>query len=169
MEHESFFQNPRTWVAIAFVIFFVLFGRKLWAALAAMLDKHTASIRAELEEAARLRAEAQAMLTEARIHRETALRDAAGLLEAAKAEAIRVGEQAREEAEAAGRRREKMATDRIAAAEKAAVMEVRLAAADLAARAAERVIAATLSAEGGAPLVDNAIASLPSALGRRAA
>ena len=169
MEHESFFQNPRSWVAIAFVIFFVLFGRKIWAALVAMLDQHTAKIRAELDEAARLRAEAQTMLTDARTQRETALREAASVLEAAKVEAARVGEQARADAEAAGHRREKMATDRIAAAEKAAVTEVRLAAADLAARAAERVIASTLSAEGDAPLVDHAIAGLPAALGRRAA
>jgi F-type H+-transporting ATPase subunit b len=166
MEHESLFQNPRSWVAIAFVIFFVLFGRKLWAALAGMLDQHAAKIRTELGEAARLRTEAETMLREARAHRETALKDAQSLLEAAKAEAIRVGEQARADAEAAGRRREQMAMDRIAAAEKAAVTDVRLAAADLAARAAERVIAETLSADGDAPLVDHAIAGLPAALGR---
>ena len=164
--HESFFGDPRSWVAIAFVIFFVLFGRKIWAALAAMLDKHTASIRAELDEAARLRSEAQTMLTDARIQREAALRDAKSLLEAAQAEAVRVGEQAHADAEASNRRREKMAIDRIAAAEKAAVTDVRLAAADLAARAAEQVIAATLSAAGDAPLVDHAIAGLPAALGR---
>jgi F-type H+-transporting ATPase subunit b len=164
--HESFFQDPRSWVAIAFVIFFVLFGKKIWAALTTLLDAHTAKIRVELDEAARLRAEAQTMLTEARVQREAALRDAKSLLEAAQAEAVRVGEQARADAEAAGRRREKMATDRIAAAEKAAVTEVRLAAADLAARAAERVIAQTLSAEGDSPLVDHAIAGLPAALGR---
>ena len=38
MQEESLFEDPRTWVAIAFVIFFVLFGRKLWAALTKMLD-----------------------------------------------------------------------------------------------------------------------------------
>ena len=37
--HESFFSDPRSFVAIAFVIFFVLFGKKLWGALTAMLDK----------------------------------------------------------------------------------------------------------------------------------
>ncbi len=62
--HE-FFAEPRSWVAIAFVIFFVLFGAKLWAALAAMLDKHASGIRAELDEASRLRTEAERMLTDA--------------------------------------------------------------------------------------------------------
>ncbi len=167
--HESFFANPRTWVAIAFIIFFVLFGRKMWAALAAMLDKRTSDIRAELDEAARLRREAEAMLADARNRREQALADAKTLLDSARAEAGRVADQAHADAEASGRRREKLAHDRISAAEKAAVTDVRLAAADLAARAAEQVIAATLSQEGDAPLIDSAIAGLPSALGSRRA
>lgn len=166
VEHESFFQDPRSWVAIAFVIFFVLFGRKIWATLAAILDKHAASIRAELDEAARLRAEAEQMLRDARTQRETALADAKSLLAAAQNEAVRVGEQARADAEAAGHRRETMAMERIAAAEKAAVTDVRLAAADLATRAAERVIAETLTEATGSSLVDSAIAGLPAALGR---
>ncbi len=166
--HE-FFAEPRSWVAIAFVIFFVLFGGKLWKALAAMLDGHAAAVRAELDEAGRLRVEAEAMLADARTRREAALTEARAMLDSARSEAIRVGEQARLDAEAAGRRREQMAMDRISAAEKAAVTDVRLAAADLASRAAQEVIASTLSSEGDAPIIDRAIAGLPSALGRRAA
>ena len=166
---HHFFAEPRSWVAIAFVIFFVLFGSKLWKALSGMLDKHASAVRAELDEAGRLRSEAEAMLVDARKRREAALTDARAMLDAARAEAARVAEQAATDAEAAGRRREQMAMDRIAAAEKAAVTDVRLAAADLAARAAGEVIAATLSAEGDAPIIDRAIAGLPSALGRRAA
>ena len=51
--HETFFTDPRSWVAIAFVIFVLVFGRKIWAALAAMLDKRAETIRAELAEAQR--------------------------------------------------------------------------------------------------------------------
>ena len=166
---HGFFGEPRTWVAIAFVIFFAIFGNRLWKALAAMLDKHAANVRAELDEASRLRTEAEAMLKDAKARRESALTEARAMLDSARAEASRVGEQARVDAESAGRRREQMAMDRIAAAEKAAVSDVRLAAADIASRAAQEVIAATLSAEGDAPLIDRAIAGLPAALGRRAA
>jgi F-type H+-transporting ATPase subunit b len=70
MPEESFFAEPRTWVAIAFIIFFVLFGKRLWQALAAMLDKRSEAVRAELAEAQRLRQEAEAMLTDARARRE---------------------------------------------------------------------------------------------------
>ncbi len=166
---HDFFAEPRSWVAIAFVIFFAIFGGKLWKALAGMLDKHAATIRAELDEASRLRTEAEAMLKDARSRREAALTEARALLDSAHAEAGRVAEQASKDAETAGRRREQMAMDRIAAAEKAAVTDVRLAAADIAARAAQEVIAATLTAEGDAPLIDRAIAGLPAALARRAA
>ena len=62
--HE-FFAEPRSWVAVAFVIFFAIFGGKIWKALAAMLDKHTATIRADLEEASRLRVDAEKMLADA--------------------------------------------------------------------------------------------------------
>lgn len=166
--HE-FFAEPRSWVAIAFVIFFVLFGSKIWQALTALLDKHTATVRAELDEASRLRAEAESMLTDARTRREAALTEARAMLERAHAEAARVAEQATLDAEAAGRRREQMAMDRISAAEKAAITDVRIAAADIAARAAQEVIAATMSAETDAPIIDRAIAGLPAALTRRAA
>ena len=166
--HE-FFAEPRSWVAVAFVLFFAIFGAKLWKALTGMLDGHAAAIRAELEEASRLRTEAEAMLKDAQARREAALTDARSMLEAARAEAGRVAEQAHVDAAAAGRRREQMAMERISAAEKAAVTEVRLAAADIATRAAQDVIAATLSAEGDVALIDRAIATLPAALGRRAA
>ncbi len=166
---HSFFAEPRSWVAVAFVIFFALFGNRIWRALTIMLDRHASIIRSDLDEASRLRSEAEAMLKDATTRREQATTEARSLLESAHAEAARVGEQARTDAEAAGRRREQMAMDRIAAAEKAAVTEVRVAAADIAARAAQEVIAATLSVDADSAIIDRAIAGLPAALVRRAA
>lgn len=166
MEHESFFADPRTWVAVAVVIFFALFGARLWKELCAALDKHGASVRAELDEASRLRKEAEQMLTDAKLRREQALSDAKALLESAHAEAMRVGEQARADAEATGKRRERMAMDRIAAAEKAAVTEVRVAAAEIATRAAAEVIRGEFTAETDAAVIDRAISGLPAALSR---
>ncbi len=166
---HSFFAEPRSWVAVAFVIFFVLFGNRLWRALTTMLDRHASAIRSDLDEASRLRSEAEAMLKDATARREQATVEARSLLQSAHAEAARVGEQARTDAEVAGRRREQMAMDRIAAAEKAAVTDVRVAAANIAARAAQEVIAATLSVDADSAIIDRAIAGLPAALVRRAA
>lgn len=163
-EHPSLFADPRFWVGAAFFLFFLIFGGKAWTAVTGMLDSRAAGIRAELDEASRLRREAEAMLADATTKREAALRDAQTMLEQARTEAGRVAEAARTEAAASATRREKLALDRIASAEKAAVSEVRLAAADLAARAAEQVIRTTLSPEADAHLIDNAIGGLPAAL-----
>ncbi len=167
MEHPGFFAEPRNWVLIAFVLFFAIFGRKLWSVLAGLLDDRAVRVRAELDEAARLRQEAEAMLREAEAHRAEALREAQALIEGTKGEAERVAAAAAAEAEAAARRREQMAMDRIAAAEKAAVDEVRLTAAEVATAAARQVIAEGLSADADARLIDHAIAQLPGALSSR--
>ena len=170
MHEESFFANPRNWVLIAFVLFFLAFGRKLWAALAQMLDDRAAKVRTELEEAARLRQEAEAMLRDAEARRAEALREAQALIDGAKTEAGRLAAAAAADAEASARRREQMALDRIAAAEKAAVDEVRLTAVEVATVAARQVIADGLSADADSQLIDQSITRLPGALsGRRAA
>ncbi len=62
-----------------------------------------------------------------------------------------------------------MALDRIAAAQKQAVDDVRSAAAELATIAARQVIAEGLSPESSAALIDQAIAQLPAALATRRA
>lgn len=167
MHEETFLTDSRTWVAVAFVLFFVFFGKMLWKALAAMLDSRSEAVRSELEEAARLRREAEAMLKDAEQRRADALSEAHALVEGAKAEASRVAAATAAEAEASAKRREQMALDRIAAAEKAAVDEVRLTAAEVATAAARQVISEGLSADADARLVDHAITQLPTALAQR--
>ena len=171
MHHDSnLLTDPRFWVAAAFTIFFLIFGRKIVGIVTGLLDRRAVAIQAELDEAARLRREAEALLVDARDRREMALREAESMLANARAEAGRVAETAQTDAAAAAARRERLAMERIAAAEKAAVTEVRLAAADIAARAAGLVIAQGFGADADAHLIDHAIQGLPAALaGRRAA
>jgi F-type H+-transporting ATPase subunit b len=156
--------NPEVWVLVSFVIFFVLFGRRLWGALTGLLDGRAATIRAGLDQAAKLRAEAEQMLEAARKDREAALDEARQVLERSRAEAARLTEAAHEEAAASARRRERMALDRIAAAEAAAVTEVRQTAAELSIGAAQIVIGQGLGEAEDAAILDEAIASLPRAL-----
>ena len=171
MHHNSsLLTDPRFWVAAAFTLFFVIFGRKIVTTVTGLLDRRAVAIQAELNEAARLRQEAEALLVEARNRRQAALHEAETMLTNARAEAVRVPEPARADASASAARRERLATERIAAAEKAAVTEVRLAAADIAARAAGLVIADGFGPDADAHLIDHAIQGLPAALaGRRAA
>ena len=168
MHHEaSVFGEPRNWVVLAFILFFVLFGKKLWGALAGMLDARAIAVKAEIDEASRLRRDAEAMLRDAEKQRAAALTDAKALIEGARAEAGRVTAAAAAEAESAAKRREQMALDRISAAEKAAVDDVRLAAADIATSAARRFLAEDFGADADSVLIDHAITQLPTALAAR--
>jgi F-type H+-transporting ATPase subunit b len=157
-------KSPEFYVLVAFVIFFVLFGRQLWAAVVKQLDGRADAIRTQLAEAEALRIEAEQMLRNAQAARQAALDEARDIIERGRAEAARIAEAAHAEAEAQAARRERMARDRISSAEKAAVTEVRQTAADIAATAARAVLAETLTADADATLVDHAIASLPRAL-----
>ncbi len=103
------------------------------------------------------------MLADAQRARAAAMAEASEVLARSHTEAARLHEAALAEAEAAGKRREKLALDRIAAAEKAALTEVRQTAADVATRAAEQVLAEGLGGNDQR-LVDQAIADLPRAL-----
>jgi F-type H+-transporting ATPase subunit b len=169
MEHHGFFSEAPNWVLISFFLFFILVGRKIWAALAAMLDARTEKVRAELDEASRLRTEAEALLRDAEKRRTEALAEAKALIAGAQTQASQAAAATMAEAEASARRREQMAIDRIAAAEKAAVDEVRMAAVDVATIAARDIIASGLTAEADAGLIDHAIGNLPSALAARRA
>jgi F-type H+-transporting ATPase subunit b len=134
-----------------------------------MLDARAVAVKAEIEEAARLRREAESMLRAAEKQRADAIADAKALIEGAQAEAGRVAAKAAAEAEASAKRREEMAIGRIAAAEKAAVDDVRLAAAEIATAAARQVLAEGLTAEADSRLIDQAITQLPAALSPRRA
>ena len=164
MHEPGWFADPRSWVAVAFVIFFGLFGRKLLVAVCGILDRRAVAVRAELAEAQALRQQAEAMLREARDGRERVQREAEEVLRNARQRAARLAEEAAAEAEAAAARRERMALDRIRAAEKEALDEVRTAAADVAVRAAEQVLREDPALAADTGLVDRGIAGLPAAL-----
>src|SRR5450432_621913 len=127
-QEPGFFAEPVHWVVLSFFLFFIIFGKRLWGALAGMLDARAASVRAEMDEAARLKSEAEAMLKDAEATRAKAHADARILIEGAAGEAARVAEATRAEAEASAKRREQMALDRIETAQKQAVDEIRTAA-----------------------------------------
>ena len=167
---NNLLHEPRFWYSVAFVLFFVLLGRRMVRPLLAILDNRAASVRQHLDEAARLKREAEQMLADAKRERDAALAEAAALVERSRQEATRIAEQARQDADVSAKRRERMAQDRIHAAERTAIDEVRARAADIASEAARAVVAEILTPDGDAALVDRAIAALPTSLaGRRAA
>lgn len=154
------FSDPAFWTAIAFVIFVLAVGKKMWSAASTGLDARSARIRGQLDEAQRLREEAQHLLAEYQRKQRDAINEAEGILGHAREEADRVGVQATENLEAAVARREQQALDRIAQAETQAIDEVRGVAVDLAVAAAGRLIADNLDEARAGALIDASIAEL---------
>jgi F-type H+-transporting ATPase subunit b len=152
------------WVTVAVLVFAVVFGRKIAAPVTGMLDGRAHAVRAALDEAAQLKAEAQALLADAKQRHDQAMKDAKHILESAHEEAGRMAEELAREAEATAKRRERMALDRIAAAEKAAIHEVRSVAVDVATAAAAQLLRDGFAADIGATMIDHAIAGVPAAL-----
>ncbi len=148
------------WVLVGLVVFLVIafvFGRK---AIFGTLDAKAVKIRADLDEAARLRAEAEALLARLTTERAQAERQAAEMLANARAEAARLGEESRARLEEQIARRSQLADRRIAIAETQAAAEVKAAAVDLAARAAEALLARRLADTGADPAADRGIEQL---------
>ncbi|MGD9922116.1 MAG: ATP F0F1 synthase subunit B [Pseudorhodoplanes sp.] len=132
------------WVAVAFVIFLAgLLYLGVHRTITDTLDKRSSRIQSELDEAARLKNEAMALLAEYRQKTANAEKEAADIIEAAKADAGRLAEEAHAKLEDFVARRTKMAETKIAQAEAQALAEVRNIAADVAASAAEKVLSLT--------------------------
>jgi len=161
----EFLQDAHTWEAAGLVIFVgALIYLKVPGMALAALDDRAAKIRAQLDEATRLREEAERLLADIKAQREAAEHHAAEIVAMAQEEAVHLAEDAKAKLEEQIKRRGEMAERRIALAETQAAAEVKAAAADLAAQAAEAVLAARLAAAKSDPLVDAAVALIPTKL-----
>jgi F-type H+-transporting ATPase subunit b len=151
-------QNSNVVVAIAFLVFIgVLVYAKVPAKLSTVLDGRAAKIKEELEEARRLREEAQTLLAsyERKVKEVQGHSDA--IIAQARIEAERAAEDAKADLARAIDRRLKGAADQILAAEKSAVKEVRDTAIAIATEVAAEVMRKGLGAEAQSILVDASI------------
>jgi F-type H+-transporting ATPase subunit b len=160
-EPTAFGLDAPAWIALAMVaVFALLIWKRVPALIGAALDRKIAGIRAQLDEAAQLRAEAEALKAEYEAKAAQADAEAATMIERARTEAEGIVKQAEADAAALVERRARMAEDKIAAAERAALDEVRAKAASAAAAAAETLIREKLDAGADKPMVDATIAGL---------
>jgi len=161
----QFLQDAHVWEAIGLACFVgLLIYLKVPGVAFAALDDRGAKIQAQLDEATKLREEAERLLADIKVQREAAEHHAEEIVALAREEAVRLGEDSKVKLEEMIKRRGEMAERRIALAETQAAAEVKAAAADLAAQAAEAVLAARLAAAKSDPLVDAAVALIPSKL-----
>jgi F-type H+-transporting ATPase subunit b len=160
----SLFSEPEFWLAIAFAAFIILLAKPLGSKIGAALDGRSKLIEREIEEAAKLRDEAQTLLANYQRKSRDALKEAEGIIANAEAEARRIREDAAAELEASLKRREQLAMDKIAQAEARAVEDVRNAAVDVALAATRKLIEQNLDADKSKALVEDAIKDLPKRL-----
>lgn len=163
------FLNPaeaEMWVGVGLLIFLgiVIFVAKAPKMIGEALDAKSAAVKADLDEAARIRAEAQRLLEELRAERAEAEAQAKDMLAAAHEEARRYEADAKAKLAESLARRQELAARKIASAEAQAEAEVKAAAVDLAAQAAEAVLAGRLASVKTDPLVDRAIEQIASKL-----
>ena len=162
---EAFYEDPAFWVAVSFVLFIALIlYYKLPGKIAGALDNRADRIRNELEEAKRLREEAQALYADYQRKAEEAMQEADRIVEHAREEAQRVSEKAHTDLQEVLERRRAQAEQKIAQAEQKALDEVRAKAADIAIAAATVVLKEEMQGQQGADMVDRAIGSLGSHL-----
>jgi F-type H+-transporting ATPase subunit b len=154
------------WVLIALLTFFgVLFFIGMPKKVLGALDGRSKAIQDELDEAARIRAEAQALLADLKQKRLETERQANEMLANAEAEARRLEIEARQRLEESLKRREELAERKIAQAEAQAAAEVKSAAVEAAAQMAEQVLKGRLKGKRSDPMVDAAVRGMAAKLG----
>lgn len=149
------------WVAVSFVLFFAILAYlKVPSKITEALDGRANRIRNELDEARRLREEAQGLLATYQRKRQDAEKEAQEIVTQAKSEAEVASKRAQDALEARIERRLKSVEEKIAQAEADAIRDVRNTAASLAVNAARRVIAGELDDKARGKLVTDSISGL---------
>ncbi len=161
----ALFSDPGFWVGVSFVLFVLLIVYyKVPGQITKALDERADRIRHELDDAQRLREEAQALLAEYQRKRTEAEKEAEDIVTQAKAEAEAYAEETRRKLAESVERRTVLAEQKIAQAETSAMNEVRAAATDLAIAAAERIIAAEVQGKKADDMIDDSITAVKTRL-----
>jgi len=162
--YGAFYEDPQFLVLVAFVITIALIGKTVYQKISCALDERNEGIRSDIEEATRLREEAQDLLASYERKQRNAANEAKEIAERAKGDAEYLAEKAATDLDAMIERRKRQAKDRIAQAEVTARDEIRAATIDVALEASRRILADKVSGKKGAALIDAAIKNLPSLL-----
>ena len=153
--------DPTFWVGLAFIAFLGLLAyMEVHTALGKSLDDRAAAIKKELDDARRLREEAQALLADYQKKHAEAESEAKAIVDQARHEAQALAAETSRNLKESVERRTKIAEDKIARAEAQAVSEVRAASVDAALAAAERLLKARTTGAPGDALVEESIRDL---------
>ena len=149
------------WALVSLILFFaVVIYMKVPGTLGSGLDKRAETIRKELDQAKKLREEAEALLKEYQRKAAAAESEAAAIVEQAKREAVGLAAEGRRRVEEYVASRTRLAETKIQQAEHQALQEVRALSADVAIAAAEKLIGERVKGDTAASLVARSIADV---------
>ena len=157
---EPVLRDAATWVAVSFVIFMVLIVRYLLPMITKGLDGRADKIRDQLEQASRLRAEAEALLASYKAQQEELLKQAESIIAAAKKDAAALRVSAAEELKASLDRRAEQAKDKIARTADEAVNSIRTRIIETATDKARAILAEQANAGSEEHMVSKALAAI---------
>jgi F-type H+-transporting ATPase subunit b len=161
---DALMHSTTFWVAVAFAVFVIAAFKPGKRILGEALDGRIAKIREEVEEAQRLREEAQATLASYQRRQREAIQEAEQIIAHAREEAERARANAMTDLEDSITRREQQAAEKIAQAEAAALDEIREKAVDMAIEATARLLEKKMAGEAGEKFVASAIKDIPNKL-----
>ncbi len=156
--------DPAFWVGLAIILVMALVYKPAMKSIGATLDARATTIRAQIEEARKLREDAQALLADYQRKQRDAMAEAEKIITQAKEEANRMRVEAEQDLVRSIERRKQQALERIAQTEAQAIAQVRNTAVDVALAAAEGLMRDNIAASQAQAMVDKSIAELPTRL-----
>lgn len=159
-----FYTHPEFWVAVGFFVFIAVVGRIAYRVITVALDERANRIKQRIDEATNLAEDAQQLLATYERKQREATDESEAIVANARRQADRLRAEAEAELAQSLERREKLALERIAQAEAAAVAEVKATAVDAAMQAVRAVLRDKLPARTATALIDTSIKDLPTRL-----
>ncbi len=153
--------NPEFWVLISFIGFVAMmmyFG--VPGIVTKALDARADAIRKELDDARKLREEAQQLLSDYQKKSREAEEEAKSIIDTARREAENLAAETKKSLAEQVARRSKLAEEKIARAEQQALAEVRGSAIDAAMSAAEKILAGRLQGTSQDALIAQSLADI---------
>ena len=162
--HGSFLQDPTFWVAVSFFITLFALIKLGGKSVCSYLDARAENISSKLEEAKKLREDAQALLAEYQQRQHDVDKKTEAMLQKAQEDAEKVKAEMQKQFDEGLNKREALTLKRLSMAEEKAMKEIRDLAIDISLASVEKIFSKNLAGEAGDKLIEDSIALLPDVL-----
>ena len=157
-------ESPSLWVAISFGLFIIVFARPVWKFVTIALDKRIKEIKDSIDEATKLREEAQDLLASNKRKVVAVEKEVDDIINKAREEAENIKSKLGTELETSLKNRQKIANDRISQAESEAIESIKQMNVEIAIKATEELLRKRVVNAENVKMIDEAIEELPNKL-----